>query len=216
MAARFVFVTFVLKKGFQFAALYNTLFLTVHQLLDKKILEVSAVFISTVWCVLHRLCGVLVLLSVLLCGLKASRYRNYEHISHKFLCFPVLSSWLYPSCMTLCNRPAVNQELSNIFNELWRLDANRWTPGVDYTISVQVQSRLFFRLHLNLLFFTDLFCWTLQGRAGFVSHGSHVVQDHASQPLFSNVNENKLSNTTILSSKCLYNRWKYQIYFFWA
>lgn len=119
------------------------------------------------------------------------------------------STWLYPSCLTLCNRPAVNQELSNIFNELWRLDVNRWTPGVDYTISVQVQSRLFFRLHLNLLFFTEPFYWTVQGRAGFVSQGSHVVQDHASQPLFSNINENKLTNTTILSSKCLYNRQKY-------
>uniref|UniRef100_A0A3Q3X385 Uridylate-specific endoribonuclease n=1 Tax=Mola mola TaxID=94237 RepID=A0A3Q3X385_MOLML len=70
--------------------------------------------------------------------------------------------------------PAVNQELSNIFNELWRLDVNRWTPGIDYTISVQ-------------------------GRAGYVSQGSHVVQDRASQPLFSNINENKLSNTTTLS-----------------
>lgn len=51
---------------------------------------------------------------------------------------------------------------------------NRMTPGIDYTISVQ-------------------------GRAGFVSQGSHVVHDHASQPLFSNVNENKLSNTTTFS-----------------
>ncbi|XP_070686831.1 uridylate-specific endoribonuclease C [Pempheris klunzingeri] len=72
------------------------------------------------------------------------------------------------------SRPAVNQELSNVFNELWRLDVNRMTPGVDYTISVQ-------------------------GRASFVTQGSHVVRDHASQPLFSNVNENKLSNTTTFS-----------------
>ncbi|XP_051238440.1 uridylate-specific endoribonuclease C [Dicentrarchus labrax] len=72
------------------------------------------------------------------------------------------------------SRPAVNQELSNIFNELWRLDVNRMTPGVDYTISVQ-------------------------GRASYVNQGSHVVQDHASQPLFSNVNENKLKNTTTFS-----------------
>lgn len=72
------------------------------------------------------------------------------------------------------SRPAVNQELSNIFNELWRLDVNRMTPGIDYTISVQ-------------------------GRAGFVSQGSHVVHDHATQPLFSNVNENKLSNSTTFS-----------------
>ncbi|KAI3371446.1 hypothetical protein L3Q82_024038 [Scortum barcoo] len=78
------------------------------------------------------------------------------------------------SCLTLCNRPAVNQELSNLFNELWRLDVNRLTPGIDYTISVQ-------------------------GRASYVSQGSHVVQDHASLPLFSNVNANKLGNITTIS-----------------
>ncbi|XP_030586875.1 uridylate-specific endoribonuclease C [Archocentrus centrarchus] len=72
------------------------------------------------------------------------------------------------------SRPAINQELSTIFNELWRLDVNRMTPGIDYTISVQ-------------------------GRASFVSQGSHVVQDHASQPLFSNVNESKLRNITTFS-----------------
>ncbi|XP_071358566.1 uridylate-specific endoribonuclease C isoform X2 [Trachinotus anak] len=72
------------------------------------------------------------------------------------------------------SRPAVNQELSNLFNELWRLDVNRMKPGIDYTVSVQ-------------------------GRASFVSQGSHVVQDHATQPLFSNVNENKLKNTTTIS-----------------
>ncbi|KAL7402739.1 hypothetical protein ABVT39_019328 [Epinephelus coioides] len=88
-------------------------------------------------------CGVLVLLTVFLSGLNASR-------------------------------PAVNQELSNIFNELWSLDVNRLTPVTDYTVSIQ-------------------------GRAGFVTQGSHVVQDHASQPLFSNVNENKLKNITTIS-----------------
>uniref|UniRef100_A0A4W6E8Y5 Uridylate-specific endoribonuclease n=1 Tax=Lates calcarifer TaxID=8187 RepID=A0A4W6E8Y5_LATCA len=72
------------------------------------------------------------------------------------------------------SRPAVNQELSSLFNELWRLDVNRMSPAIDYTISVQ-------------------------GRASFVSQGSHVVPDHASQPLFSNVNENKLKNTTTTS-----------------
>ncbi|XP_037624226.1 poly(U)-specific endoribonuclease-C isoform X2 [Sebastes umbrosus] len=71
-------------------------------------------------------------------------------------------------------RPAVNQELSTIFNELWTLDVNRMTPATDYTISVQ-------------------------GRAGFVNQGSHVVRDHASQPLFSNVNEEKLNNITTFS-----------------
>ncbi|XP_072241698.1 uridylate-specific endoribonuclease C [Leuresthes tenuis] len=72
------------------------------------------------------------------------------------------------------SRPAINQELSNIFNELWRLDVNRMKPGIDYTLSVQ-------------------------GRAGYVSQGSHVVHDHASQPLFSNVDENKLRNITTVS-----------------
>lgn len=48
---------------------------------------------------------------------------------------------------------------------------NRLTPGVDYTVSVQ-------------------------SRASFVSQGSHVVQDHASLPLFSNVSESKMKNIT--------------------
>ncbi|XP_061773470.1 uridylate-specific endoribonuclease C-like [Nerophis ophidion] len=72
------------------------------------------------------------------------------------------------------SRLTVNQELSTLFDELWLLDANRMTPGVDYNISVQ-------------------------GRAGYVSPGTHVVHDHASLPLFSNVNENKLRNTTTIS-----------------
>ncbi|KAK5928219.1 hypothetical protein CgunFtcFv8_013297 [Champsocephalus gunnari] len=69
------------------------------------------------------------------------------------------------------SRPAIHQELSNIFNELWTLDVNRMTPATDYTISVQ-------------------------GRANYVTQGSHVVTDRASQPLFSNVNEIKLQNIT--------------------
>ncbi|XP_054632347.1 uridylate-specific endoribonuclease C [Dunckerocampus dactyliophorus] len=72
------------------------------------------------------------------------------------------------------SRLSVNQELSSLFNELWILDVNRMTPGVDYNISVQ-------------------------GRAGYVSQGTHVVHDHASLPLFSNVNENKMRNTTTIS-----------------
>ncbi|XP_053282835.1 uridylate-specific endoribonuclease C [Pleuronectes platessa] len=71
-------------------------------------------------------------------------------------------------------RPAVNQELTTLFNELWRLDVNRLTPGIDYTVSVQ-------------------------GRANYVSPGTHVVQDRASQPLFSNVDEIKLNNITTTS-----------------
>ncbi|KAF3688962.1 Poly(U)-specific endoribonuclease-C [Channa argus] len=77
-------------------------------------------------------------------------------------------------CGVNTSRAAVNQELSDIFNELWRLDLNRMKPGVDYTISVQ-------------------------GRASFVNQRSHVAPDHASQPLFSNVNMNKLKNTTTYS-----------------
>lgn len=84
------------------------------------------------------------------------------------LLLAVLLSGVYAS------RPTINQELSNLFNELWRLDVNRMKPGIDYTISVQ-------------------------GRAGFVNQGSHVVVDHASLPLFSNVNEDKLRNTTTFS-----------------
>uniref|UniRef100_A0A8C6SJP9 Uridylate-specific endoribonuclease n=1 Tax=Neogobius melanostomus TaxID=47308 RepID=A0A8C6SJP9_9GOBI len=71
-------------------------------------------------------------------------------------------------------RPALNQELSTFFNELWRLDTNRMSPGVDYTLSVQ-------------------------GRAGFVNPGSQVVTDHAALPLFTSVNETKLRSITTVS-----------------
>ena len=64
-------------------------------------------------------------------------------------------------------------------------------------------TRLFF-------FYKDIFCvWTVQGRAGFVTQGSHVVRDHASQPLFSSVDEIKLNNITTISRKCLCNRQKH-------
>lgn len=46
----------------------------------------------------------------------------------------------------------------------------------------------------------------MQGRAGYVNQGIHVVRDYASQPLFSNVNENKLKNATTISRKCLCRR----------
>ncbi|XP_058501008.1 uridylate-specific endoribonuclease C [Solea solea] len=78
-------------------------------------------------------------------------------------------------CGLNASRPAVNQELSTLFNELWQLDVNRMRPGIDYNISVQ-------------------------GRANFVSPGNHVVQDHASLPLFSSVDENKLKNLTTATS----------------
>ncbi|KAJ8391984.1 hypothetical protein AAFF_G00082940 [Aldrovandia affinis] len=63
----------------------------------------------------------------------------------------------------------VNRELSDILNELWKLDVNRLKPGKDYTIS-------------------------LQGRAGYVAHGSNNARDRAHAPLFSRVNENKLKS----------------------
>lgn len=52
-------------------------------------------------------------------------------------------------------------------------------------------------------FYQDLVLWDLifQGRAGYVSQGSSVAQDHAQLPLFSNISESKLRNTTTLSRK---------------
>lgn len=52
-------------------------------------------------------------------------------------------------CTFLCNRPVLNQELSTLFNELWTLDVNRMTPGIDYTISVQVRRSAMIR-HTSL------------------------------------------------------------------
>lgn len=72
------------------------------------------------------------------------------------------------------SRVAVNQEMSNIFNELWRLDVNRMQPGIDYTVNVQ-------------------------GKAGYVNQGSVTARDHASLPLFTNVDENKLKTITTFS-----------------
>ncbi|XP_066540297.1 uridylate-specific endoribonuclease C [Hoplias malabaricus] len=69
---------------------------------------------------------------------------------------------------------AVNKELSDLFNELWKLDVNRFKPGTDYTIS-------------------------LQGKAGFIASGSTTAKDHASSPLFSYVDEDKLKSITTYS-----------------
>ncbi|XP_051953125.1 uridylate-specific endoribonuclease C [Xyrauchen texanus] len=63
----------------------------------------------------------------------------------------------------------VNQELSNIFNVLWKLDVNRLKAGTDYKIS-------------------------LQGKAGYIPQGSISAIDHASSPLFSRVDETKLNS----------------------
>ncbi|XP_052008922.1 uridylate-specific endoribonuclease C-like [Xyrauchen texanus] len=65
----------------------------------------------------------------------------------------------------------VNQELSNIFNELWKLDVNRLKAGTDYKI-------------------------TLQGKARYIPHGSTSVVDRASSPLFTRVDETKLNSIT--------------------
>lgn len=134
-------------------------------------------------------------------------YFTVKQIHQGTVVFPKTCSFCLSFLLLLvlhsfCNRPAVNQELSNLFNELWRLDVNRMQPGVDYTISVQVHwvhilSRLDKTDVSTDMFFEGL---SLQGRAGFVNQGSRVVQDHASLPLFSNVNENKLGNITTYSS----------------
>ncbi|XP_028327762.1 poly(U)-specific endoribonuclease-C-like [Gouania willdenowi] len=60
-----------------------------------------------------------------------------------------------------------DQELTEVINQLWRLDTNRLKPGTDYIIS-------------------------LQGRAGYVAQGSNYARDRARAPLFTYVNEDKL------------------------
>ncbi|XP_034744008.1 poly(U)-specific endoribonuclease-C-like [Etheostoma cragini] len=62
-----------------------------------------------------------------------------------------------------------NKELTDVLNQLWRLDTNRLRPGTDYIIS-------------------------LQGRAGYVAQGSSYARDKASAPLFTYVNEDKLKS----------------------
>lgn len=49
----------------------------------------------------------------------------------------------------------------------------------------------------------DIVLWDFifQGRAGYVSQGSNVAQDHAQLPLFSNISDSKLTNTTTFSRK---------------
>lgn len=64
------------------------------------------------------------------------------------------------------SQPA-SQELSEVLNDLWRLDTNRLQPGRDYIIS-------------------------LQGKAGYVAQGSNYARDRARHPLFTFVDEDKL------------------------
>uniref|UniRef100_A0AAQ4R9B7 Uridylate-specific endoribonuclease n=1 Tax=Gasterosteus aculeatus aculeatus TaxID=481459 RepID=A0AAQ4R9B7_GASAC len=59
------------------------------------------------------------------------------------------------------------QDLTEVLNQIWRLDTNRLKPGTDYIIS-------------------------LQGSAGFVPQGSNYARDLARAPLFKYVNEDKL------------------------
>ncbi|XP_008109644.1 poly(U)-specific endoribonuclease-A isoform X2 [Anolis carolinensis] len=73
------------------------------------------------------------------------------------------------------SREPLNHELSKLFNQLWDADVNRFVPGKDYTIS-------------------------LQGKAGFVQQGSNIARDSASEPLFHNVNEQRLKNTKTYST----------------
>uniref|UniRef100_A0A8C6TTM6 Uridylate-specific endoribonuclease n=1 Tax=Neogobius melanostomus TaxID=47308 RepID=A0A8C6TTM6_9GOBI len=61
------------------------------------------------------------------------------------------------------------EELTEVFNQLWRLDVNRLKPGTDYIISPQ-------------------------GEAGHVAHGSNHARDRARHDLFTYVNEDKLKH----------------------
>ncbi|XP_060746025.1 poly(U)-specific endoribonuclease-C-like [Tachysurus vachellii] len=75
----------------------------------------------------------------------------------------------------MAKRPAVDQELSAILNELWKLDVNRVKPGKDYTIN-------------------------LQGKADYVAQGSNTARDKANAPLFTYVNEDKLKSIATYAS----------------
>ncbi|KAG7320420.1 hypothetical protein KOW79_016273 [Hemibagrus wyckioides] len=75
----------------------------------------------------------------------------------------------------MAKRPAVDQELSAILNELWKLDVNRVKPGKDYTIN-------------------------LQGKAEYVAQGSNNARDKANASLFTYVNENKLKSIATYAS----------------
>ncbi|KAB5542331.1 hypothetical protein PHYPO_G00090440 [Pangasianodon hypophthalmus] len=75
----------------------------------------------------------------------------------------------------MAKHSAVDQELSAILNELWKLDVNRVKPGKDYTIN-------------------------LQGKADYVAQGSNSARDKASAPLFTYVNEDKLKSIATYAS----------------
>ncbi|XP_033838458.1 poly(U)-specific endoribonuclease-like [Periophthalmus magnuspinnatus] len=69
----------------------------------------------------------------------------------------------------MSRRQDASEELTEVLNELWRLDTNRLKPGKDYIIS-------------------------LQGRAGYVARGSNYARDRARDPLFQYVNTDKLKH----------------------
>ncbi|NXJ77666.1 ENDOU endoribonuclease, partial [Trogon melanurus] len=66
-------------------------------------------------------------------------------------------------------RRALNHELSELFNEMWEVDVNRFKPGKDYMID-------------------------LQGKAGAAQQGDSAVKDSAARHLFHYVNEERLKS----------------------
>ncbi|KAK3517767.1 hypothetical protein QTP70_018340 [Hemibagrus guttatus] len=70
---------------------------------------------------------------------------------------------------------AIDQELSAILTELWKLDVNRVKPGTDYAIN-------------------------LQEKADYVASGRNHTRDKANAPLFTYVNENKLKSIATYAS----------------
>ncbi|XP_053506587.1 uridylate-specific endoribonuclease C-like [Ictalurus furcatus] len=75
----------------------------------------------------------------------------------------------------MARHPAVDQELSAILNELWKLDVNCVKPGKDYTIN-------------------------LQSEADYVACGKNHARDKANAPLFTYVNEDKLKSIATYAS----------------
>lgn len=65
-------------------------------------------------------------------------------------------------------------------------------------------SQVFVYSCLHCIWFICLFVCNKKGRAGFIPKGSKVAVDHASSPLFSYVNENKLKSIATYSSTCIF------------
>ncbi|KAL4659314.1 poly(U)-specific endoribonuclease-C-like isoform X1 [Arapaima gigas] len=107
-------------------------------------------------------------LAPLHCHSTMARGPANQDFAVRLLCFAVLFPRVYAS-------QAVDRGLSDILNELWKLDKNRLSPGTDYTLS-------------------------LQGKAGYVASGSSTARDYAAAPLFSYVNEEKLKSIKTFSN----------------